>query len=70
MTQSNNVRAVLEFFLVLFSVFVRLKVTINENISFTDHAFGARPPNCSKLAVNWKNGNGVTVFRHDVIVKF
>ena len=24
----------------------------------------------SKLAVNWKNGNDVTVFRHNVIVKF
>ena len=25
---------------------------------------------CSKLAVNWKNGNGVIIFWHDVTVKF
>ena len=35
-TQSNNVRAVFRDFSVLLSVFVKLKVTINENISFTD----------------------------------
>ena len=33
-----------------------------------DYASGIR--NCSKLAVNWKNSNDVTIFRHDVIVKF
>ena len=27
-------------------------------------------PDCSKLTVNWKNGNDVTIFWHDVIVKF
>ena len=27
-------------------------------------------PNCFKLAVNRKNGNGVTISRHDIIVKF
>ena len=27
-------------------------------------------PDCSKLAKNPKNGNDVTAFRHDVIVKF
>ena len=36
-TQSNSLMAVSEIFLVLFSVFVRWKVTINENISFTDN---------------------------------
>ena len=25
-------------------------------------------PHCSKLAVNWKNGNDVTISQHDVIV--
>ena len=24
---------------------------------------------CSKLSVNWQNGNDVTISRHDVIVK-
>ena len=45
---------------------VRFKVTINENISFTDYASGIQLPDCSKLAVNWKNGNDVTIFRHGV----
>ena len=31
---------------------------------------GIRPPDCSKLAKNPKNDNDVTIFRHDVIVKF
>ena len=57
-------------FLVLFSGFVREKVTINENISFTDYASAIRLLGCSKLAVNWKNVNYVTIFRHDVNVKF
>ena len=31
---------------------------------------GIRLPDCSKLAVNWKNDNDVPNFREDVIVKF
>ena len=31
---------------------------------------GIRLPDCSKLAINWKNDNDLTVFRHDVIVNF
>ena len=31
---------------------------------------GIRPPDCSKLAKTSKNDNNVTIFRHDVIVKF
>ena len=27
-------------------------------------------PEAIKLVVNWKNGNGVTIFRHDIIVNF
>ena len=50
-TQSNSVRPVLE---ILFSVFVRQKVTINENISFTDYVSKIQLPDCSKLVVNWK----------------
>ena len=42
-------------FLVLFSVFVRYKVTVNENISFGDYWSGIRLPGCSRLDVNWKN---------------
>ena len=56
-------------FLVLFSVFVRKKVTITENITFADSVSGIRPPDCSKLAKNPKNDNDVTVFRHDLNVK-
>ena len=62
--------ASLEIFLVLFSVFGRGKVTVNENQSFTDHASGIQLANCSKLALNWKNNNAVKFFGHDVIVKF
>ena len=57
-------------FLVLFSVFVRQKVTVTENIISADSVSEIRPPDCSKLAKNPKNDNGVTIFRHDVIVKF
>ena len=45
-------------------------VTINENISFEDSASRIRLPDCSKFAINQKNDNDVTIFRHDVIVKF
>ena len=56
--------------IVLFSVFVRQKVTITENITFGDSASGIRPPDCSKLAKNLKNDNDVTIFRQDINVKF
>ena len=51
-------------------MFVRQKVTITEKIPFADSVSGIRPPGCSKLAKNPKNDNDVTVFRHDVNVKF
>ena len=57
-------------FLVLFSVFVRWKVTLNENVCFTDYASRIWLPDCSKLVINWKNSNDVPIFRHDVIIKF
>ena len=57
-------------FLVLFSVFVRRKVTFTENILFAGSMAGIRPPDCSKLAKNPKNDNDVTIFRNDVIIKF
>ena len=31
---------------------------------------GIQLPNCSKLVINWKNDNDVTICWHDVIVKF
>ena len=61
-TQSNSVRAVTDF-LVLFSVFVKQKVTITQNIIFTDPVSGIQPPDCSKLARNPKNDNEVIIFR-------
>ena len=57
-------------FLVLFSVFVRQKVTITENITFSDSVSEIRCPDCSKLAKNPKNDNNVTIFRHEVNLKF
>ena len=57
-------------FLVLFSVFVRQKVTITESINFADSVSGFRSPDCSKLAKNPKNDNDFTIFRHDVNVNF
>ena len=35
-----------------------------------DYAFGIRVPDCSKLAINWKKDNDVTIFRHYIIVNF
>ena len=66
--QSNSVGAALEIFS-LFSVFVGKKITIN------DHASRIWLPDCSKLAINWKNdnyaifyGRGVNVNFFDVVV--
>ena len=53
----------------LISGFVRQKVIFNENLSFTYYASRIRLPDGSKLAINRKNDNDVTIFRHDVIVK-
>ena len=56
-------------FLVLFSVFVKQKVTITENITFADSVSGIQPLDCSKFPKNPRNDNEVTIYRHDVIVK-
>ena len=69
-TQSNSVRAGLEIFRFLFSVFGRQKVTVNEKMTFADSVSGIQPTDCSKLAQNKKNDNDVTIFRNDVIVNF
>ena len=57
-------------FLVLFSVFAKEKVPITENITFADSVSRTRPPDCFKFAKNPKNDNDVTIFWHDIIVKF
>ena len=57
-------------FLVLFSVFIRQKVTINENVSITDHVFGLQLPDCCKLPINWEYVNEGTSYRNEVMVKF
>ena len=57
-------------FLVLFSVFVRQKAAISENVSFTGCASGIRLTDFSKLAINRENDNDVTICRHDVIAVF
>ena len=57
-------------FLVLFSVFVRQKFTITENITFRDSVSGIRRRECSKLAKNPESDNDVTIFRHGVISNF
>ena len=53
----------------MFSVFGRKKVTVDENVSFTDYVSGIRLPDCSKLAKNRKNNNYVTICWYDVITK-
>ena len=45
-------------------------MTVNENIRFTHYASGIRLPDCSKLAINWKKNNDITIFWHDFIVNF
>ena len=59
-TQSNSVSCV-RYFLVLFEVFVRKKVTFTENITSTDSVSGIRPPDCSKLAKNLEIHNDITI---------
>ena len=56
--------------LVLFSVFVRQKVTVNENVHFTDYASGIRVPDCSKLVMHPKTGNDSAICWCDVIAFF
>ena len=46
-------------FLVLFSVFLKQKFTVNENVSVTDHTSGIWLQNYSKLAINQKSDNEV-----------
>ena len=66
-TQSNSLKAVRDF-LVLFLVFVREKVTIAKNITFAESVSRIRPPDCSKLAKNPENDNGINVKFFDVVL--
>ena len=52
------------------SGYVRWKVSINENISFIDHASGIQLTSGCKLAINQKKDNGITICWHDVIITF
>ena len=45
-------------------------VTINENVSFIDHAYEIPLPGGCELTINWKKDNDVTICQHNVIVKF
>ena len=69
-SQNNSLRAVSKIFLALFSGFVRYKVTDYENVSFTDYTSEIQLLDCSKLAINRKNYNNVTICLYGVIVKF
>ena len=51
------------FFSSVFS-FCKIKVTINENVSFLDYVCRIRLSDCSKLAINRKNDNDVTIYWH------
>ena len=54
-------------FSVLFSDFLRQRVTFNQNVSFSDYQARIRPPDYSKLAANLKNDNNVTTSRRGAI---
>ena len=69
LTQNDSVRAVFKIFW-LFSVFVRQKVAIAENITFADSVSGIWPPDCSKLAKNPKSDTDVIIFRHAIKFNF
>ena len=56
-----------DFFCKKINVF---KITIKGKTRFTDYAFGIWLLDCSKLAMNCKNGNDFTVLWHDVNVNF
>ena len=57
-----------KYFCSVFS-FCKIKVTVDENLSFIDYESEIELPDCSKFAKTWKNSNDVTIFRHDIIVK-
>ena len=46
------------------------KITINENVSFTDHASGIQLPHWSEFGKNWENDSVVAISQDDAIAKF
>ena len=54
----------------MFSVFVKQKATITENITFAISLSRIWSADWSKLVKNWKNDNEVTILRHDINVNF
>ena len=58
-----------KFFSFVFS-FCKIKGNDNENISFTDYVSRIRLPDCSKLAINQKSDNDITICQQNVIAKF
>ena len=48
--------------------FCKIKGYSEWKYRFYRYASGIRLPHCSKLTVNWKNGNDIIIFRHDVNV--
>ena len=69
-TQSNSVKAVIDTFSSVFTSCKIFQVTFNKNVCFIDQASGIRLSDCSKLSINRKNYNDLTICRHDVIVSF
>ena len=49
---------------------LRQKVTVNESISFTDHASGIWLPDGCKLVINQQKDKDFTIVQHDIIIKF
>ena len=45
-------------------------MTVNENVSFTYCTFTIRLLDCSRLAINWKTDNDITISQHYVGVSF
>ena len=74
----NKVKAKLRFHLTLIWVgslrvssvfsFCKIKGYCEWKYRFYRYASGIRLPDCSKLTVNWKNGNDFIIFWHDVNV--
>ena len=54
----------------MFSVFVRYKFTINENLNFAGYVSGIRLAICSKFPISQKNDYNTTIGQHDVIFNF
>ena len=60
----------LRFFSFVFS-FCKIKACYSWKYKFyADYASRICVLNCSKLVINWKNGNDVTIFQNDAIVNF